>query len=141
MINDVEVLGTFGKSDHNMLRWRSNITVESGIQMRTLLDYNRADITSIRQELKNTDWDSMLQRNTDECWTKLEETFVPTKKVKDCRYKKASWLTYKAVKFVKRKHRLFAKYKSNDHPAYRIAAKNADIEVRRAKLNFGKKLS
>ena len=53
----------------------------------------------------------------------------------------APWLTYKAVKLVKRKHRQFAKYKSNDHPAYRIAAKNANIEVRRAKLNFKKKLA
>ena len=32
-------------------------------------------------------------------------------------------------------------YKSNDRPAYRIAAKNADIELRRAKLNFEKKLA
>ena len=54
MVDDVEVLGTFGKSDHNMLRWRSNISIESGIQMRTLLDYNIADFTSISQELKNT---------------------------------------------------------------------------------------
>ena len=67
MVDDVEVLVTFGKSDHNLLRWRSNISVKSGIQMQTLLDYSKADFTSIRQELKNTDWDSMLQGNTDEC--------------------------------------------------------------------------
>ena len=57
--------------------------------MRTLLDYNKAAFTSIRQDLKNTDWDSMLQGNTDECWTKfrerivqLEETFMQTRKSK-----------------------------------------------------------
>ena len=54
--------------------------------MQILLNYNKADFTSIGQELKNTDWDSMLQGNTHECWTKfrerfkiLEEMFVPTK--------------------------------------------------------------
>ena len=58
----------------------------------------------------------MLPGNTDEYWIKfrerielLEETCVPTKKVKDSKYKKAPWLTYKAVKLVKRKHGLFAR--------------------------------
>ena len=127
MVDDVEILDTFGKSDHNMLRWRSNISVESEIQMQPLLDYNNADFTSIRQELKNTDWDLMLPGHIDECWTKfreriepLEQTFVQTKNVKDSRYKTAPWLTYKAVKLVKRKNRQFAKYKSNDHSEYRI---------------------
>ena len=31
-------------------------------------------------------------------------------------------------------------YKSSDHPAYKIGAMNADIEGRRAKMNFEKKL-
>ena len=50
IVDDVEVLDTFGKSDHHMLSWRSDICVESGIQMQILLDYNKADFRSIARE-------------------------------------------------------------------------------------------
>jgi len=50
-------------------------------------------------------------------------------------------MTYKAAKLVDRKHKLYKKYKSTSHPAYAKAARDAQIEMRRAKRSFEKKLA
>ena len=42
---------------------------------------------------------------------------------------------------MKRKHRLYAKYKYRKHPAYQRAAKEADSEVIRSKKRFERKLA
>jgi len=41
------------------------------------------------------------------------------------------WLTYKAVKYVKCKHRIFRKYKDKNHPACMRASRNASREVKK----------
>jgi len=51
------------------------------------------------------------------------------------------WLTYKALKYVKCKHRVFRKYKGSHHPAFVTASRLASREVKKAKLNFEKKLA
>jgi hypothetical protein len=42
---------------------------------------------------------------------------------------------------VKRKHKIFKKYRRNDHPVCKTASKAAAAEVRKAKLDFEKKLA
>jgi len=66
----------------------------------------------------------MLLGDVNEQWT----TFASIIKGVECQYiplkkcnrhkKKAPWMSYKAVKLVERKHRIFKKYKSTTHPAY-----------------------
>ena len=65
--------------------------------------------------------------------------YIPLKKCN--RHKKVPWMSYKAMKLVERKHRIFKKYKSTTHPAYRKAAREAQSEMRRAKRSFEKKLA
>ena len=65
-----------------------------------------------------------------------EAQFVPKRK---CIYRrlKPVWMTYKALKCLKRKHRTLSKYICVDHPA----AKSAKIELRKARRNFETKLA
>ena len=51
------------------------------------------------------------------------------------------WLTYKALKCVKRKHRVYRKYRNSQHPACVRSSRKASGEVKKAKLNFEKKLA
>jgi len=67
------------------------------------------------------------------------EYFVPDRELKFNNYKKAIWLTCKAVKKVRKKHNLFKRYRDINNPKYIEAARIAKIEVRRAKRNFEKK--
>jgi len=50
-------------------------------------------------------------------------------------------LTYKALKCVKRKHRVYRKYRNSQHPACVRSSRKASKEVIKAKLNFEKKLA
>jgi len=63
--------------------------------------------------------------------------YFPLRKSHKRRHK-VPWMTYKAIKLVSHKHKLYKKYKSARHPAYAKAAREATREVRRAKRNFEK---
>jgi len=69
----------------------------------------------LREKLRLIDWKSVLTGSVDNCWTEfkkilleLRNMYVPVTKVKD--KAKAPWINYKAVKWVKKKHRVFRKY-------------------------------
>ena len=55
--------------------------------------------------------------------------------------KKALWMTNKAICAVKRKHKVFSRYRDITHPAYIKASAAAKKEIRHAKCNFEMKLS
>jgi len=65
---------------------------------------------------------------------------VRVKKLNVGKQKKALWMTTKAVHTVKKKRRLFSRYKDNKHPAYTKASVSAKKEIKRAKRNFESKL-
>jgi len=65
--------------------------------------------------------------------------FVPVSIVK-CK-DKVPWLSYKAAKFVRKKHRVFRKYKDKEHQACKRASRVASSEVKKAKYNFERKLA
>ena len=50
-------------------------------------------------------------------------------------------MNYKALKWIKKKHRVFRKYKNSSHPACRRVSKIVRREAKRAKYNFEKKLA
>ena len=74
----------------------------------------------MREKLRLIDWKSVLKGSVDNCWTEfkkilleLRNMYVPVTKVKD--KAKAPWINNKAVKWVKKKHRVFRKYKDSSH--------------------------
>jgi len=54
---------------------------------------------------------------------KIQQKYVPL--VKRSSKGKKMWLTYKALKYVKCKHRVFRKYKDRNHPACMRASRKA----------------
>ena len=85
----------------------------------------------------NQDWDAVLRGNVNEQWNKFrsllerrEQQYIPSKCIDDSKHKNAVWLSYKAVKSVRRKHKVYTKYKNENNPAYFAAAKQADKDVR-----------
>jgi len=61
--------------------------------------------------------------------------------VKDNGQRKPIWITKKALKKVKKKRKVYAKYKDRKHPAVEKANREASEEVKRAKQNFEDKLA
>ena len=70
---------------------------------------------------------------------RIQRKYVPL--VERSRKGKKMWLTCKALKYVRCKHRVFRKYKDTHHPSYMRAFRLASSEVKKAKLNFEKKLA
>lgn len=148
MIDAVSVLGRLGNSDHNILEW--NVYLGPSLPLsddRSCPDYAKADYDAIRQALGAVDWTHLLQGDANEQWIafasvihQLETLYVPYKNSLRPK-KKSPWMTYKAVKLVNKKHKMYKVYKSQTHPAYVKAARQANVEIRRAKRNFEKKLA
>ena len=96
---------------------------------------------------RKTDWRELLGTKTIEGkWAAFrdklvacEAQFVPKRKCINRRLKPV-WMTYQALKCLKRKHRTFSKCKRVDHPAYVKAAKSAKSELCKARHNFETKL-
>jgi len=60
MIDDVQIVESIGKSDHNTILCTVNLEVKARVQY--IQCYGRtADYTSIITELSNTDWAQLLQ--------------------------------------------------------------------------------
>ena len=142
-------LGNFANSDHDMLRFDINISVTESSVRRCVLDYAKGDYIGMKHELQTVDWDSILQPlPVVECWKtfreiidSVESKYIPTKSVSSSKIKKPVWMTHKALKSVKRKYRVYSKYKSRDHPACVSAAKKAKTDIKNAKRNFECKLA
>ena len=115
---------------------------------RSVLDYTKANFTAVRSELSRISWTEVLQGNTEQKWAVFKgilddqiSRHMPRKITVEGQKRKPQWLSYKAVKLVKRKHQLYAKYKNCKHPAYMRAARDANIEIRRSKRRFETKLA
>jgi len=100
-------------------------------------NYQRGDYDSIRRHLSAVDWDVCMSRSADECWLNLkdllltlEEKFIP---VKTMHYKrKPIWMTNRSFKSVKKKQKVFTKYKDKSHPALRTANAKARCKLKKA---------
>jgi len=72
----------------------------------------------------------------------LEEEYVPLKRSSGkLDKKKPTWMPYRALNCVRRKRRVFHKYKDVNHPAVRLACRAARSELRRSRYKFEEKLS
>jgi len=128
MIDSVNVLAKFANSDHNMLEWDIHPSLVCSLFSRPSLDYAKGHFTAIRQALKDTHWSHVLQGNANEQWQAfhgLEFKYIPVRRSFK-RQKKAPWLTYKAVRLMRQKHKLYRKYKDDRHPA--AAYRSAQLE-------------
>jgi len=142
----VQDLANFSSSDHKLIFCNLDIAAKTATGNKTKYDYNRMDVHGMKEELSLINWTSVLTGSVDECWErfksvllKLWDKFVPASVVKS--KGKVPWMSYKAAKLVRKKHRVFKKYKDKDHPACKRASRVASCEVKKAKYNFERKLA
>ena len=145
LVSDVKVIENLGNSDHNMVTFTLHHKQETFVSKRQFRDYNKGDYQRIREELDQIDWDALISGDMNLCWNRfkkvllnLEEKYIPLKKTKKV---KPIWMTNRALKFVKRKNKVYRKYRNKEHPAVKAANNSAVKEIKKAKRNFEKKLS
>ncbi|XP_063960326.1 uncharacterized protein LOC135155303 [Lytechinus pictus] len=149
-IDEVEIIAHLGNSDHTMLRWDTNYYVNQNDTVPKR-DFKSANFDAIRSELEEIDWNNKLNnKSADQAWNETKAVlhrliydYVPTKQQR--KKKKTLWLTRRAQKSIRRKHRAWKRYKSQkttqrfEH--YKQCQKEAKREVEVAKRSFEKRLA
>jgi len=69
----------------------------------------------------------------------MESRYVPVKNVK-CKNGKSMWLSHKALKAVKHRHKIFQKYRNSSHPACKNANAEASKTLHRSRRYFEHRL-
>ena len=103
----------------------------------------------INDALAEVDWDDFMSGTTQECWDKLKKLlfdlhnrFIPIKRITAKRSGvQPIWMTRRALKSVRKKRKVYMKYKDISHPAVKAANKSAKSEIRKSKRNFEVKLA
>ena len=131
-----------------MLKWTTILNTQQTEYRSTSKDFSKADFDGIRHMLQQVNWEVALDGDVEVCWAAFKrilqnaiDQFVPDKLSYCGSYKKARWITYSAVKCVRRKHNLFRRYRDVNNAKYIEAAREAKMETRRAKKRFEKKLA
>ena len=148
MVSDIEDIGKLGNSDHNAILWSTHISTEILRNSRQVYDYSKANISAIRSELQVVDWSHLFSNlSVEDCWRvfkgklqDLEAQYVPKKNVSSGN-RKPIWMTYKAMKAVKRRHKIYRKYKDPEHPACKKADRKASMATKQSKRHFESKLA
>ena len=148
LVSDIAVCGHLGSSDHSILMWSLNCTQPRTSAAHNHYDYNRANFSAIAEEIRQVNWSLVLEpMSTYDSWNYLRDLlstlvakYVPTKANHNGK-NKPMWMTYKALRAVKKKHKVFAKYRNRKHPVYQKATKIAKHEIKAARLNFETKLA
>jgi len=146
LVSEITVGDQLGNSDHNMISFRVQQNILDTKSTSQIRDYHRGDYDSIRSKLAEVDWDKFFTGTVDECWLRfktlllsLEEQFVPLRNTQSKR--KPIWMSYKALKSVKKKLKVFSKYKDKSHPAVQRANKKAKSHLTKARRSFENKLA
>ena len=61
MISKVNILDQFGKSDHSLLKWETEVIVASKAALHPTFDYGKANYPLMKKELRIMDWKMVMQ--------------------------------------------------------------------------------
>jgi len=92
-----------------------------------------------QNKLLNGTVNKNLDRLKDILLFTIQCKYVPL--IKSNSKRKKMWLTYKALKCVQCKHKVLKKYKDKNHHACIRASRIVSREVKKAKINFERKLA
>ena len=122
MVDDMTHQAALGSSDHDGLLW--NYTTKSGLWASytggKTKNYAKGDYEKIRSQFRETDWNSKLDGlSCEDAWDKFKVAYndavdknVPLRTKKK---NKPPWLKSSVKKSIKKKHKLFQRYRKTDH--------------------------
>lgn len=156
LVEDIEQFSPVGVSDHVLITFSIKCQMETSntCDSQSFL-YNIGDYDSMRSELASISWEEVFEsKDLNERWdffkNKLHEcmdSYIPKRHfyTKNKRSDKPLWMTRKALKAVRKKHRSWAKYmRSREHIHFQYFCRDrntATKECRKARKEFEEKLA
>ena len=151
LVLGVEDVGRLGASDHSMVLVTVPGQLPNNVTFEEVPDWNRADMEALRAELCNVNWDEYLRDlDAENSWIRFKERLqqaedrcVPRKRRRVGN--NPIWMKKNIIRVVRKKRRLWKRYKvTKDYEEY-LAYKRVEKEVRNivknAKKRFEKKLA
>lgn len=151
MISELDITTHLGKSDHCMIKFDFNISLNIKEQRRICYRYDKGDYIKMRNLLNQHPWE-LDGKTTEEAWTilnsnidKAKEECIPKKIITPGRKQKPLWMDQKTMDKVKKKHRAWNKYTRTkehaDYNAYVRARNQARWATRNAVKIFEKAIA
>jgi len=123
-VRDVQDLGFLSSSDHKLIccSLAIDVTVDRGNKSTMKYDNNKMNRTGIEAELRSTDWDEVCAGSVEESWGRFKNILLDLQhrfvlKVKYGKSGKVQWLNYRALKYVRMKHKVYRRYMDRSHVA------------------------
>ena len=152
LITEIEHMDPLGKSDHQVLMFNMIINLDDDVtSYRHKLNLSKGNYSNMREEFRNLNWDHLLELNINEMWTcfsdRLKESMyrnIPEIKIPSKRKHQPTWMSKKALRRIKKKHKLFKRFlNSNSGIAYRkyVSMRNkCKKEIKKAKKRHERKI-
>ena len=150
LISDIQHLCPLGKSDHEVLCFSLYIDVNKNKQKYGYkFNFKKGAYELMRQDFQKICWDRLESMDVEECWQYIKtnilnsmEKHIPKIKNNLNKRIKPSWLDKKALRSIKKKHKLykhFLKTKSGlDYLKYIKIRNECNGTIRRAKREYEK---
>ena len=147
IVLSVESAGTLGSSDHDMIVVEASVNCKRSVPVRPRLNWHKADIESMKEAVKEIDWDTTFSgKSTEQSWNFLKEVLdkVVSDYVPLCKPKMDSrplWMDKSVLREIRKKRKSWKKYAktrdSEDYIAYKKMEKavKKKCEMRRKNLN------
>ena len=119
LISDIEHGSPIGKSDHETLFFTLYVEIVhlTEINDEYVHDLSKGDYKKMRMDLRDFDWNDLLNGDVDQCWNvikgELQEAMrvcIPKVKKRMNKNTTPRWMTSKIKRVVKRKCNLYKKY-------------------------------
>ena len=154
-IQNIEHCSPIGKSDHEVLKVRTNI-MKPKLNENDSVNYNfdKGNYNLFKKYLANIDWINIFQdSDTIQCWKLIKDiietgvtSFIPLRKQsKNKNKKKPGWFTGPVRKSVKKKYELYKKWinsdNSHDYHVYIIERNATNKQIKKAKKEHERKIA
>ena len=149
-INNVHHLAPLGSSDHDVLVFETELTLENNEPSQPKFNFFKTDFKAFKTHLSQKDWSILNDLNTNEAWDKFSNTlkdcfnkFVPKTKSKT-KKTQPFWLNNQCNKAIKKKYLYYKRFmqskSSYDYNQYIKKRNKAKKVIRESVRNHEKKI-
>ena len=124
LVSDVTVGDTLGTSDHNIVRFSLNFSMNLVKNTVLIPDFSKANMKEFVDELNLVDWDLVLgsETSTNEKWInfktkldKIQNNHIPLKEIRNIKKFQPKWFNKEAKKSKRMKEAAFKKLKQSNY--------------------------
>lgn len=136
-VSDIEDIGKLGSSDHILISCKLHIKNVGSSSVQVVPDWKKANLSQMKHELQIIDWEVKFSDTTEESWCTFKDILndcitrhVPFKPKRNTKSKKL-WITREVINIVRKKKRLWRKFKVTRELSTYIKYKDAELHVKR----------